>query len=95
MTTKLPTQPLIRPCTLIYLGLVALTIVTWIVGRAGLSGLGLSLAVLGIALFKGHLLADWFMGLRFISGWWRWVIAVWLLLPGGLIALGFVLSYRG
>ncbi len=95
MTTKPPTQPLIRPCTLVYLMLVTLTIVTWATARMGLSGLSLSLVVLGIALFKGHLLADWFMGLRFITGWWRWVIAVWLLLPGGLIALGFVLSYRG
>ena len=95
MTMNLPSKPLIRPCTLVYLVLMALTVVTWSIGRSGIGGLTLSLLVLGFAVTKGHLLADWFMGLRFIGGWWRWVVAVWLLLPGGLITFAFILSYRG
>ena len=95
MTTDLPNQPLIRPCTLVYLTLVTLTVVTWAIGRFAIGDLTLSLLVLGFAVLKGHLLADWFMGLRFIRGWWRWVVTVWLLLPGGLITFAFVLSYRG
>jgi len=79
----------------VYAVLVLLTLVTWGVARAGLGGLGLALMVLAFALFKGHLIGDWFMGLRGVRGIWRWVVAVWLLIPGGLIALAFVLSYRG
>ena len=85
----------VRPCTLVYLALMLLTVLTWGVGRSGLSGLGLALMVLLLALFKGHLVGDWFMGLRGVRGIWRWAVVVWLLLPGGLIATAFILSYRG
>jgi hypothetical protein len=89
-----PSSSLIRPCTRVYLLLVMLTLVTWGIGRAGLTGLTTALLVLCFALFKGQLIGDWFMGLRFVSGPWRWVIILWLLIPGLLIALAFFLSYR-
>ncbi len=95
MTARADNKALIRPCTLVYLALVLLTMVTWAVGRAGLGGLGLSLTVLGFALFKGHLVGDWFMGLRRVRGIWRAVIFVWLLLTGGLIGVAFMLSSGG
>ena len=85
----------IRQCTLVYAALVLLTLVTWGVGRAGMAGLGLSLLLLGLALFKGFLVGDWFMGLRGLFGIWRWVVVFWLLIPGGLIGIAFVLSDRG
>ena len=88
-----PSRQLIRPCTLVYLALVILTGVTWAIGHFGFSGLNVSLLVLGIALLKGHLIGDWFMGLRGVHGIWRWVVVVWLLIPGGLITLAFALSY--
>ncbi len=75
--------------------LVALTLVTWAVGRAGLSGLPVSLGVLAAALFKGHLIGDWFMGLRRRTGIWRWIIVIWLLVPGALITTAFLLSAGG
>lgn len=84
---------LIRPCTWVYLALMLLTLVTWAIGRLGLSGLGLSLFVLVLALIKGGLVGDWFMGLGQVRGPWRWVVMVWLLLPGALIATAFALSY--
>lgn len=90
-----PSSRLIRPCTQVYLLLVMLTLVTWGIGRAGLTGLSTAMQVLGFALLKGQLIGDWFMGLRFVSGPWRWVIVVWLLIPGLLIALAFFLGYRG
>lgn len=89
-----PTRQLIRPCSRVYLVLMLLTCVTWAIGRAGPGGLGLALAVLTLALLKGHLIGDWFMGLRGVRGIWRWVVVIWLLLPGSLITLAFVLSYR-
>ena len=89
MTTK---PYAIRPCTRVYLVLMALTFVTFAVGQLGLKGLSVSLLVLGFALVKGQLVGDFFMGLRGIRGPWRWVILVWLILPGGLITLAFSLT---
>lgn len=76
----------------VYLLLLILTTVTLGVGHAGAGGLWVSLAVLGLALLKGQLIGDFFMGLKGIRGPWRWVISLWLLLVGALIASAFVLS---
>ena len=94
MNHRESTRRLIRPCTLVYLSLMALTVVTWGIGRSGLGGLGLALMVLLFALFKGQLVGDWFMGLRDVRGIWRWVVIIWLVLPGGLVATAFTMSYR-
>jgi hypothetical protein len=82
----------LRPCTRVYLAMLALTLVTFAIGAAGLGGLTLSLSVLGLALIKGQLVGDWFMGLRGVRGPWRWVIALWLLLPGALIGVAFTMA---
>ena len=82
----------IRPCTVTYLILMLLTFVTWMIGQAGLSGLGISLLVLSFALFKGLLVGDYFMGLKSVSGFWRLPILIWLLLPGALITWAFLIS---
>jgi cytochrome c oxidase subunit 4 len=82
----------LRPCTRVYLLMLALTLVTFGVGAAGLGGLYLSLTVLGLALVKGHLVGDFFMGLKWVRGPWRWVIAVWLLVPGAFIGVAFALA---
>lgn len=81
-----------RPCTRVYLVLIVLTVTTFAIGQSGLGGLTLSLLVLAFALIKGQLVGDYFMGLKGIRGAWRWVILVWLLLPGGLITLAFSLA---
>jgi hypothetical protein len=90
MTTR--TFAGIRLCTWVWLIMVGLTLVTWAVGRAGLGGLQLALAVLGIALLKGQLVGDYFMGLKRVRGPWRWPVAVWLFVPGALIAAAFALA---
>lgn len=81
-----------RPCTWVWLAMVALTLLTYAIGEAGMGGLKVALLVLGVALLKGQLLGDYFMGLRPVRGPWRWVILAWLLIPGGLIAIAFWLS---
>jgi hypothetical protein len=78
-----------RACTIVYLVLMVLTLVTWLVANTGLAGLSISLSVLALSLFKGQLIGDYFMGLKTVSSGWRWVIAVWLLIPGGLIAYAY------
>ena len=82
----------LRPCTRVYLVMLGLTLVTFAIGAAGLGGLTLSLSVLGLALIKGQLVGDWFMGLGGVRGPWRWVIALWLLLPGALIGVAFTMA---
>ena len=83
------TSLFLRPCTWVYGVLIALTFTTYAVGELGLGGLSMALLVLGIALVKGHLVGDFFMGLHGLSGPWRWIILIWLTLIGGLITLAF------
>ncbi|MGB4334408.1 MAG: cytochrome C oxidase subunit IV family protein [Chromatiaceae bacterium] len=83
------TSVFLRPCTWVYIVLIALTFTTYAVGELGLGGLSFALLVLGIALVKGYLVGDFFMGLHGLSGPWRWVILIWLTLIGGLITLAF------
>ena len=82
----------IRPCTRIYLIMIGLTLITFAIGDLDIGGLGASLLVLGFALIKGQMVGDFFMGLKGIRGLWRWVIALWLFLPGALIATAFILA---
>ena len=86
------TSAFLRPCTWVYLVLIALTFTTYAVGELGPGGLSFSLLVLGIALVKGPLVGVFFMGLQGFSGPWRWVILIWLILIGGLISLAFTLT---
>jgi hypothetical protein len=95
MNMQSATSTPIRPATLVYGVLVSLTLVTWAVGAAGGQGLAVSLLVLAFALVKGFLVGDWFMGLRGLQGWWRWVVLVWLFVPGSLITVAFMLADRG
>ena len=87
MDTKI--NPFIRPCSYTYIWLIVLTLITWFVGINKLSGLHISLLVLGIALLKVQLIGDYFMGLKRVSSFWRWVISIWLLLVGTLISIAF------
>lgn len=80
-----------RPCTLTWLTMLGLTFVTYAVGRLGLSGQWLMLGVLAIALFKGQLVVDRFMGLRRIRGFWRPLLSLYLLLLGTALAGAFFL----
>ncbi|MEW8627354.1 MAG: cytochrome C oxidase subunit IV family protein [Candidatus Thiodiazotropha sp.] len=84
----------IRPCTLIYLLLISFSLATFLVGKLGLSGLGMSLLVLLLALIKGQLVGSYFMGLGGVRGVWRWPVFIWLFIPGILIGMAFYLSYQ-
>ncbi|MCU7906613.1 MAG: cytochrome C oxidase subunit IV family protein [Candidatus Thiodiazotropha sp. (ex Epidulcina cf. delphinae)] len=81
----------IRTCTWIWLIMMGLTLVTYTIGQAGLGGLSASLTVLVIALLKGQMVGDYFMGLKRLRGFWRWPVSLWLFLPGGLISVAFTL----
>lgn len=83
----------IRPCTMVYLLLTGLTVFTWLIGQSGMHGMTIVFFVIGLSLFKGFLIGDYYMGLKRVRGFWRYVILIWLLLPGSMIALAFYLSY--
>lgn len=85
----------IRPCTRIWLLLMGLSYLTYLVGVSGIDALWAALLVLGFAVLKGQLIGDFYMGLRWVRGPWRWVIVLWLVVPGALITTAFVLAARG
>lgn len=93
MNTGNKTTAGLRPCTWVYLLLISFTLLTYLVGRLGLSGLEISLGVLLLALIKGQLVGSFFMGLGRVRGPWRWPVFVWLFIPGILIGTAFYLSY--
>lgn len=72
--------------------MLGLTLVTFGIGVAGLGGPGVSLLVVAFALIKGQMVGDYFMGLKGLRGFWRWVISLWLLILGALIAIAFTLA---
>lgn len=78
--------------TAVWLALVALTLITFNIGEAGLAGQGIMLALLLIVLLKGQLVAHYFMGLRQAGIWWRALVLGYLLLVGGLIALAYLIA---
>jgi cytochrome c oxidase subunit 4 len=82
-----------RACTWVWLFMLLLTGITYGIGQQGLGGLGISLMVLFFALLKGHLVGAYFMGLSRVRGFWRWPVTLWLLIPGGLISIAFILAY--
>ncbi|MBI5268322.1 MAG: cytochrome C oxidase subunit IV family protein [Burkholderiales bacterium] len=65
----------------------------WLGERApGRLGAGTASAVLALAVFKGWLVADEFMGLRGAPRLWRWLVRGWLLAVCGFIATLRLLS---
>lgn len=81
-----------RFSTLVWLALVVLTLTTYAMGESGMAGNGAMLALLLIALVKGQMVANYFMGLRHAALGWRAVILAYFLIVGGLIALAYSLA---
>jgi len=85
MTTTTP----IRPCTLIWLVLLALTALTWFIGQKGISGLGIVSFVLLVTLFKSQMVAEHFMGLKNVRPLWRGLVFGYLVVVCGLIGVAY------
>lgn len=78
--------------TIIWLVLVALTLLTFSIGEAGLTGKLAMLSLLFIALLKGQMVANYFMGLRHVAFGWRAIVLFYFLIVGGLIALAYLMG---
>lgn len=85
------TSALPRPCTAAWLLLLGLAIVTFHLGSLS-PGRALMAAVLALTIVKGQLVASYFMGLRKVRSLWRIVMASYLLIVGGLIALAYLIA---
>ncbi len=76
----------------VYMAMMLLTSVTFSADRLGLSGIGLVLTVLFIAIFKGQMVVDYFMGLREVRWFWRTILYGYLVILGGAISVAFILA---
>jgi caa(3)-type oxidase subunit IV len=84
----------IRPCTRVWLGLLALTSVTYGIGRMELGGTQIVMLVLIITFIKSEMVAGFFMGLRKTSLLWRAIMASWLVIVGGGIAIAYLIGLK-
>lgn len=78
----------------IWLVLVALTIMTFSLGEAGMSGKGVMLTLLSIAMIKSQLVANYFMGLRRTRLLWRVIMFGYFVVVGGLIACAYLIGLK-
>lgn len=77
---------------IVWLVLMALSVIGLAAVKAGFHGLVLSLSLLVLAIVKIQLIADWFMELRDVRLLWRMIMLGWVLAVTGLIAVAFVLT---
>jgi len=88
-----------RTNNIIFTTLILLTLFTWILGQTDIvgdisekiNGKVFFLILLSIAIIKVQLIGDFFMHLNTVSGFWRWIITLWVMLTGGFIAIAFLL----
>jgi cytochrome c oxidase subunit IV len=78
--------------TIIWLILVVLTLVSFSIGEAGKTGSLAMLSLLFIALVKGQLVANYFMGLRHVALGWRAIVLFYFLIVGSLIAVAYMMG---
>ena len=87
------TQSKLFPTT-IWLVLVALTIVTFSLGEAGMSGKAVMLTLLAITMIKSQLVANYFMALRKTKFLWRAIMFGYFIIVGGLIAMAYLMGLK-
>ena len=84
----------IRPCTRIWLVLMALTCTTFAIGETGWSGTAVMLTVLGTAVIKVEMVANFFMGLRRTRWLWRGIVLGWLITVSALITVAYLMTVK-
>jgi predicted membrane protein len=78
--------------TVIWLVLVVLTITTFSLGEAGVSGKGVMLTLLVITMIKSQLVANYFIGLHKTRFLWRAIMLGYFVIVGSLIALAYLMG---
>lgn len=80
--------------TIIWLVLVGLTIMTFSLGEAGMSGKGVMFTLLAITMVKSQLVANYFMSLRRTKLLWRAIMFGYFAIVGGLIAVAYLMGVQ-
>jgi cytochrome c oxidase subunit IV len=88
------TEYIVRPCTLVWLILILLTVFAFMVGELELGGITIVSTILVSTLIKGQLVVDYFMGLHRVRWRWRIIMYSWLLLVMGLIGFAYRLGLQ-
>jgi hypothetical protein len=78
----------------IWIALMVATVLTWGIGKAGMTGATAVVAILLIAAVKGWLIIDDFMALRRVRLLWRGLVLGWLLLTLAIILLTYWLGIK-
>jgi cytochrome c oxidase subunit IV len=79
----------IRPCTLVWLILMALTLLAFGVGKLELTGSTVVALILASTFITAQLVADWFMGLRTARPRWRFIVTAWIVIVCAGIGLAW------
>lgn len=79
---------------LIWMLLAGLTVTTLMVGETGLAGRWVMLSLLTIAMIKGQLVANYFMGLRHAGWLWRGIILGYFLVVGSMVAIAYLIGLK-
>ncbi|HEA25728.1 MAG TPA: hypothetical protein ENH92_01260 [Ectothiorhodospiraceae bacterium] len=84
----------IRPCTVVWLLLMLLTMSTLAIGKLGLfdtmSGEPLVLFLLATIFIKGAMISDFFMGLKSVRAFWRIIPIIYLIIVCILIWIAYI-----
>lgn len=81
-----------RPCTAIWLALLALTTTAVVLGNRAGGWAALAPVLLALAVVKGQLVVDYFMELRHVRWRWRALLYTYLVLVAALIGAAFVIG---
>lgn len=80
--------------TIIWLALLALTILTFSLGEAGMSGSRVMLTLLAITMIKSQLVVNYFMALRKTKFLWRAIMFGYFIVIGSLIAIAYLIGLK-
>lgn len=83
---------LVRPCTWVWLALLALTFLAWGVAQMKLGGLAVVTTILLSTLVKGQMVADFFMGLKRVRPLWRSILFLYLFTIITLVWLAYFIA---
>ena len=82
----------LRPCTRVWVLLLALTTVSVVLGNRAGGWAALAPLLLALAVLKGQLVVDHFMELRRVRRRWRALLYTYLVLVAALIGVAFMID---
>jgi cytochrome c oxidase subunit IV len=82
----------LRPCTRVWVLLLALTTASVVLGNRAGGWTALAPLLLALAVLKGQLVVDHFMELRRVRRRWRALLYTYLLLVAALIGVAFMID---